>query len=157
MTRLAVPLLERKLWATGDVLLRAELQLALKDNAGQWLSETFLVDSGSEMTTMPAYRAKQLDLPVPQRAAPGAVHSQTGLAIRSGYVRVKVPGLGQAEYAFPCFFFGDPNQPPGPNAPGARGPRNLLGLSGVLNHLRISFDGDPTPSALYGNLIVEVP
>jgi hypothetical protein len=34
MSRLEVPLRDRKLWATGDVFLRAELDLLLNDNAG---------------------------------------------------------------------------------------------------------------------------
>ncbi len=155
MSQLAVPLRERKLWATGDILLRAELDLLLKDSAGNWTQETFLVDSGTEMTTMPAYRARQLGLPLPQNATPGAIHTQTGLEIRSGYLRARVAGMDQTEYAFPCFFLGDPNTAPDPKAPPATMPRNLLGLSGVVNQLRLSFDGDPTPGALYGNLIVE--
>lgn len=155
MSRLEVPLLDRKLWATGDVLLRAELDLFLKDSAGNWQRETFRVDCGSEMTTMPAYRARQLGLPLPQRAAPGATHTQTGLAIRSGWLRAKVAGMDGTEYAFPCFFLGDPNTLPDPNAPPTMIPRNLLGLSGVIDQIRIAFDGDPTPGALYGNLVVE--
>ncbi|MFI5454885.1 MAG: hypothetical protein ACHRXM_05480 [Isosphaerales bacterium] len=51
MSRLEVPLQYRKLRATGDVLLRSELDLLLKDNARQWKADTFLVDSGTEMTT----------------------------------------------------------------------------------------------------------
>jgi hypothetical protein len=155
MSRLEVPLLDRKLWATGDILLRAELDVALKDDSGNWSPETFRVDSGAEMTTMPAYRAKQLGLPMPQKAAPGAIHTQTGLEIRSGYLRAKIVGMDQTEYAFPCFFLGDPNTTPNPNTPAAAMPRNLMGLSGVVNQIRITFDGDPAPRALYGILIVE--
>jgi|GEM_PF-2910012 len=77
MSRLEVPFQYRTLWATGDLLLRAELNLLLKDASGKWRPETFLVDSGSEMTTMPAYWARKLGLPMPQQAAPGAVHTQT--------------------------------------------------------------------------------
>jgi len=54
MSRLAIPLQDRKLWATGDVLVRGELPLLLKDKRGAWKRRTFLADSGSEMTTMPA-------------------------------------------------------------------------------------------------------
>jgi hypothetical protein len=122
MSRLEVPLLDRKLWATGDVLVRAELNLFLKDSQGNWQQETFRVDSGSEMSTMPAYRARQLGLPIPQKAAPGATHTQTGLAIRSGYLRVKVVGMDPNEYAVPCFFLGDPTTPSDPNAPSATRP-----------------------------------
>jgi hypothetical protein len=125
MSRLEIPLLDRKLWATGDILLRAELAVALKDSAGNWSPETFRVDSGAEMTTMPAYRAKQLGLPMPQKAAPGAIPNQTGHEFRSGYLRAKIVGMDQTEYAFPCFFLGDPNTTPNPNVPPAALPRNL--------------------------------
>lgn len=63
--------------------------------------------------------------------------------------------MDQTEYVFPCFFLGNPNTLPDPNAPPPTMPRNLMGLSGVVNQIRISFDGGPTPAALYGNLIVE--
>jgi hypothetical protein len=156
MSRLVVPLLEKKLWSTGDILLRAEFNLLLKDSAGNWQpSEMFRVDSATDMTTMPAYRARQLGLPMPVNAAAGVSHTQSGLEVRSGYLRAKVAGMDQTEYAFPCFFLGDPNSVPDPKTPPARTPKNLLGLSGVINQLRITFDGDPTPGALYGNMIVE--
>jgi hypothetical protein len=154
MSRLDVPFQYRILWATGDLLLRAELDLLLKDASGQWQPETFLVDSGSEMTTMPAHRAGRLGLPMPQQPAPGAVHTQTGLPIRPGYLRVQVVGLDATEYVIPCFFLGDPAAPPGA-ARAANAPRKLLGLSGVVDKLRLGFDGAPTPSAPHGRLTVE--
>jgi hypothetical protein len=155
MSRLAVPLVDRKLWATGDVLLRAELELLLKDDSGAWRQQTFLVDSGSEMTTMPAFVAKRLNLPMPRQAASGAVHRQTGLEIRSGSLRVRIVGMDQTEHAFPCFFLGDPDNPVQPGRPAVARPRNLLGLSGVIDQLRIVFDGSPVLNAQYGRLIVE--
>jgi len=154
MSRLEVPFQYRTLWATGDLLLRAELDLLLKDASGKWRPETFLVDSGSEMTTMPAYRARQLGLPMPQQAAPGATHTQTGLSIRPGYLRVLVVGMDATEYVFPCFFLGDPAAPP-PAGRAANAPRKLLGLSGVVDKLRIGFDGAPTPYAPHGRLTAE--
>jgi hypothetical protein len=156
MSRLIVPLLDKKLWSTGDILLRAELDLLLKDSAGNWQpSETFRVDSATDMTTMPAYRARQLGLPMPVNAAVGVTHAQSGLDVRSGYLRVQVAGMDQTEYAFPCFFLGDPSTVPNPKTAPALMAKNLLGLSGVVNQIRISFDGDPTPGALYGYMIVE--
>jgi hypothetical protein len=106
------------------------------------------------MTTLPAFLAKQLDLPMPQQAAPGIVHRPTGLAIRSGYLRVQVVGMDATEYALPCFFLGDPDVPISISQ--ARPvPQKLLGISGVVDKLRIIFDGRPTGGAPYGNLIVE--
>ncbi len=134
--------------------MRSELAVLLKDKNGIWKRRIFLVDSGSEMTTMPAVEAKQLGLPMPQRAARGAVHTQTGLEIRSGYLRVRVMGMDATEYLLPCLFLGDPDAPV-PLAPGQPVPRRLLGLGGVVDKLRFLFDGTPGPGALYGLLIVE--
>jgi hypothetical protein len=87
MSRLVTPLLWRTLWATGDVLVRAELDLLLKTNQGTWEAANFRVDSGAEITTISAWEARFLDLPMPQRAAAGVRHEQTGLEIRSGLIR----------------------------------------------------------------------
>ena len=48
MSFLEVPLKHRTLWSTGDILLRGEVDLLLKDNAGTWLRATFLVDRGAK-------------------------------------------------------------------------------------------------------------
>ena len=138
------------------MLLWAELDVHVKDNAGQWKADTFLVDSGSEMTTMPAWLATRLDLPMPRKATPGAIHRQTGLEIRAGLLRARIVGLAGADFTFPCFFLGDPDTPPTGSGSGSGNlPRKLLGLSGVVDKMRIIFDGTPTPSAVYGNLILE--
>ncbi len=155
MSRLQVPLLGRTLYATGDLLLRAELDLLLKDRAGNWQPETFRFDTGSEMTTMPAARAKQLGLPMPPNASPGVIHQPTGLEVRSGYLRMQVTGMDATEYGIPCFFLGDPHTPPSPTAPPGTMPRNLLGMAGVVEKLRFIEDGTPTPTAPWGTLTIE--
>jgi hypothetical protein len=66
MSRLEVPLLGKKVWATGALLLRAELDLLIRDDNGFLRPETFRVDSGTEMTSMAAARAKALDLRMPR-------------------------------------------------------------------------------------------
>ena len=90
MCRLEQPLNHQVLWGTGDLILRAELDLLLKDSQGNW-----------------------------------------------------------------HFFLGDPARTPDPNVPSASLPRCLLGLSGVINQIRIAFDGQPGPGAPHGYLIVE--
>jgi hypothetical protein len=154
MSRLQQPLDHQILWSTGDLILRAELDLLLKDAHGNWHARTFRVDSASDMTTMPAHDARQLGLAIPGKAAP-LKHEQTGLEVRSGYLCCQVVGMDPSEYAFPCFFLGDPGLPPDPKAPPAALPRYLLGLSGVIDKVRITFDGDPGPGAPHGYLIVE--
>jgi hypothetical protein len=76
------------------------------------------------------------------------------VTVHSGFLKVRVPGLDPTVYHFPCYFVGDPNAPAPPTATGM-GPRNLLSLTGVVDKLRISLDGTPTPGAAYGNVIVE--
>jgi hypothetical protein len=57
MSRLEVPLQRRTLHATGDTVLWADLVLSLRTNRGAWEEIPFRVDSGTDMTTMPAYDA----------------------------------------------------------------------------------------------------
>jgi hypothetical protein len=87
-SRLEVPLLGKTIRATGDVLLRAELDLLIQTNAQIWEQVVFRVDSGTEMTTMPAAQALLLDLPLPVSPVPGLLHAQTGLEVRAGLIRV---------------------------------------------------------------------
>ena len=58
------------------------------------------------------------------------------------------PRLDATEYVFPCYFLGDPNARP------VR-PRNLLGLTGVINQIRLTFDGTSPLVAPSGVLVVE--
>jgi hypothetical protein len=147
MSRLEQPLLGRKLRSTGDIILRAELVLGLKTNQGVWQDALFLVDTGTEMTMMSAARAKELDLPLPRRPVSGlTLHGQE---IRSGLLRARVVGMDLTEYVFPCYFLGDPDHAPPMPA------RNLLGLTGVIDQIRLGFDGTPAVGARYGHLIVE--
>jgi hypothetical protein len=143
VSRLQKPLDHDILWATGDLILRAFLDLELKDDQGNWHRKTFRVDSATDMTTLPAHKAMNLGLPMPQNAAVGIGHDQTGLEIRSGVIRCRIVGMDQTEYVFPCFFLGDPNMPPSPATPPARMPRYLLGLSGVVDKVRWGFDATP--------------
>jgi hypothetical protein len=154
MSRLVVPVIGRILWHTGDTLLRTDLDLILKDGAGKWQRRTFLVDTGTEMTTMSAFDAKQIGLAMPVGAVRGAVHRQTGLEIRSGFLRFQVAGMDQTEYAVPCFFLGEPNTPPLPGQ-AAMGPRRLLQPLGLLGQLRFILDRDATVSAPHGTMTVE--
>ena len=71
-----------------------------------------------------------------------------GLEVRSGLLRAQIPGMDATEYVFPCYFDGDPDARP-------TRARNLLGLSGVINQIRISLDGTPSPAAPSGVLVVE--
>lgn len=146
MARLEVPLIDRKLQTTGDHVLHADLGLELKTDQGTWEDATFRVDPGTEMTTMLASTARKLNLPIPKRPVRGlALHGQE---VRRGLLRARIPGLDATEYVFPCYFLGDPNAPVADS-------KNLLGLTGVVAQIRLTFDGTPSGAAQYGLLIVE--
>jgi hypothetical protein len=139
--------MERKLQSTGDMLLRARLALEIKSDQGIWRNVTFLVDSGTEMTTMHAAEARKRDLPIPKRPVPGLIFK--GQEVRAGLLRARVVGMDPTEYVFPCYFLSDPTlSQPVP-------PKNLLGLTGVVNQIRLTFDGRPCPGARWGILVVE--
>jgi hypothetical protein len=84
---------------TGDVVVRAELVLAIKTARGSRGVLPFLVDSGTEMTTMSAWEANTRDLPMPRQPVSGL--NFQGLEVRSGLLRARIPGMDATEYVFP--------------------------------------------------------
>jgi hypothetical protein len=146
MSRLELPLVHRTLKTTGDDVVRAELELELWTNRSSWETARFRVDSGSEMTTMPAYEARILNLPIPKRPAPGI--TLRGLEVRPGLLRARIVGMDATEYVFPCYFLGDPSVPLADST-------NLLGLTGVITQIRVTFDGPISPQTPYGVLVLE--
>jgi hypothetical protein len=140
-------------WATGDLMLRAELDLLIRDDDGVWRPETFRVDSGTEMTSMAAVRARALDLPMPRKPI---FLDVTGVRreIRPGLIRARIIGLGETEHAFRCYFLGSSDATPDPQDPPVVA-RNLLDLTGVVDKLRIHSDGTPSPGARHGVMVVE--
>src|SRR3954468_7253983 len=59
MTRLEAPLIGRRIAATGDIVLRAEMDLLLRDQDDTLRPVTFRVDTATDMSTMPAWLARQ--------------------------------------------------------------------------------------------------
>jgi hypothetical protein len=153
MARLEIPLLSKMVWATGDVVLRAELDPLIRDDNGILRPETFRVDSGTEMTSMEAAGAKALDLPMPRNLVFLDING-IRREVRPGLIRAQVVGMDGTEHIFPCYFLGSANAPPNPNQPPAVA-RNLLGLTGVLDKLRILFDGTPSSRARHGVMVVD--
>jgi hypothetical protein len=153
MSRLTVPLRGKPLWSTGDLRLWADLDLLLKDNAGSWVPASFRVDTATDLTTFPAFRAKQRNLPIPQQASGVARHIQTGQEIRSGVLRFRIVGMDSTEYTVGCLFLGDPKTRPTGNP--AALPRKLLQPLALLDHLRFTFDKNATMGAPHGEMIIE--
>jgi hypothetical protein len=147
MSRLEVPLKYRTLRATDDTVVWADLTLSLKTNLGRWKQVEFRVDSGTQMTTMLAVDARKANLPMPKTPVSSLV--LYGQEVRPGLLRARIVGMDRTQFVFPCYFIGDPNAlPPAP-------PRNLLGLTGVINQIRLTFDGTTSALAPWGILVVE--
>ncbi len=154
MSRLVLPITGRVLFTTGDVRLWVEMELLLKDATGGFHPQGFRVDTATDITTFPAYDAKQYGLPMPPSATAGARHTPTGLAIRSGFLRFRIHGMDQTEFAVPTLFLGDPDTPPDARQPAAF-PRKLLQPLALLDRLRLTAEKDPARGNLYGELVVE--
>jgi hypothetical protein len=101
------------------------------------------------MTSMPASEAKLIDLPIPRNAVRGLTFGAANQEVRAGLLRARVIGMDATEYVFPCYFLGDPDGPLPKRA------RNLLGLSGVIDQIRLTFDGIASDVAPHGVLVVE--
>jgi hypothetical protein len=153
MSRLAIPVTRQVLLTTGDVLLRAEVTLALKDSAGNFVKQDFRIDSATDVTTFPAFDARRLALPMPVNTS-AVRHSPTGLEVRSGLLRFRIEGMDQTEYVVSCFFLGNPTVAPNPAMP-AFFPRALLQPLSLLDHLKFTMEKDPTSAAIYGEVIIE--
>ena len=101
MSRLERPLLAKAIPLTGDIALRAEVTLRIKTNSQSWEPVNFLVDPGTEMTTLPAARAKQLGIPFPQKPVPRLGITGKSAEVRAGLIRARVDGMDPTEYVFP--------------------------------------------------------
>jgi hypothetical protein len=154
MSKLVIPVTGQFLWHTGDRRLWTDTELHLKDGSGNWHRQIFRVDTATDLTTMGAHEAKQLGLPMPARPAVGAVHNQTGLEIRSGYLRFRIDGMGTAEYAITCLFLGDPDTPPAASRQ-APAPRNLLQPYQLVDWLRFVIEKDAVLGWPFGELVIE--
>src|ERR1700722_5441423 len=103
MSRLAIPVSGQTIYATGDVMLSVWVRLHLRDGAGNFFARNFRVDSGTDITTFPAYEARRCGLFLPPPPA-NVRHEQTGLEVRSGQIAFRIDGMDQTLYAVPCFF-----------------------------------------------------
>jgi hypothetical protein len=154
MSRLAIPVIGQHLYVTGDVTLRAEVTLDIKDNAGNFVPWRFRIDSATDVTTFPAHEARQFNLPMPIN--PSRIrHDPTGLEVRSGLLRFRIQGMDATEYAVSCFFLGNPAVVPNPAMP-AFLPRALLQPLALLDDLKFTMEKDATSiGASYGEVIIE--
>lgn len=54
MSRLAIPVSHKPLYATGDIKLWAEVLLHLREGVGNFVGRAFRIDTGTDVTTFPA-------------------------------------------------------------------------------------------------------
>jgi hypothetical protein len=154
MSRLVIPVVGKVLYATGDMTFRAEVTLALKDNAGKFVQWGFRIDSATDVTTFPAFEARRLNLPMSINPA-RVRHDPTGLEVRSGLLCFRIDGMDATEYAVSCFFLGNPAVAPNPAMP-AFVPRALLQPLALLDHLKFTMEKDPASiGASHGEVIIE--
>jgi hypothetical protein len=150
---LRVPLLGKDLKATGDKLIRSEVALLVRSQDG-WQEFGFRVDTGAEMTCMPAAVARLYHINYPTNPTAGIQRKTASgpgdTPIRVGALKIQVKGLEGREFFCPCSFIGDPALDD-PHPPGDY----LLALTGILRFLRLIFDGAPSEEAPFGSLIVE--
>ena len=113
MARLEIPLIGRKIASTGDIVLRAELDLLLRARDDTLRSVTFRVDTATDMSTMPAWLARQFDLPLPKDRVPNLTHA-SGLAVRNGLLPHQGCRHGPGGVQLPLLFPRRPRHGPGP-------------------------------------------
>ena len=70
-TRLQIPLQGKFVWATRENYVWADLTVQIWTYAKTWNEFVFRVDSGSEMSTMPASLANEYSIPIPKDPTKG--------------------------------------------------------------------------------------
>jgi aspartyl protease len=134
--------------STGFTALNAEVELLVRTMSRQFAAVGFQVDTGTNISTISVAGAEALENRLPAKAVLLQVRTAAGKVLRRVYpgrVSVRVPGLERREFTWPCHFVDHHGKSPTP----------LLGLAGVLNDLRILFDGTFALEAPHGWVILE--
>lgn len=146
--RLTVPLRRLSLPGLPIDSLEANVPLFVQAAGSRFIATEFRLDTGAHLTEVSADWARASHIAFGGPRLTLAVTSGAGTAARSGWIgsiRVRLPGWGQTEFDWLCFFR---DQRPW-NLP------RQLGMAGILNDLRFLLDGTPTSGAPDGVLIVE--
>jgi hypothetical protein len=146
---LRVPLQAVRIPATGETAVKPFLRLLVHTGQGDFTPLRFLVDSGSSLTTIAVSRANTLGLIVPEKVVTLNVQTAVGRIQqrrRPGRITARVPGLPGRQFFWPCHFVEDAGGSP---------PISALSLTGVIDDLRITFDGSYSLEARYGWMLLE--
>ena len=133
----------------GDIGMKTILKAELRLPNGRFKALQFLVDSGSSITTIPVPRAQGLGLALPSRVDSVEIQSAGGIILqrrRPGRIKLRIPGFNGIIFDWPCHFVEHESSSP---------PISALGLAGILNDLRLTFDGTYSLDARYGFLQIE--
>ena len=148
--RVRIPLSVRSI-KTGARVIQARVTLLLQSSEPSLVPVDFIVDPGCGITSMPRLVAEEHGIPIPARTTITkiSVRSSTGSSVqrvRLGKIGVRVPGLSGRIFYWNCHFVEPPHAPY----------MSLLGLDGVLNDLRLIFDGTYSIENPYGQLVLEL-
>jgi hypothetical protein len=143
--------LEGRSIETGARILQAKLKLLLQTSKPGFASVDFIVDPGCGITSIPRAVAEERGIPIPSKDNIKIlnVRTPTGSSkqrVRFGKIGVRVPGLSSGTFFWGCHFVELPHAPY----------MALLGLGGVLDDLRLIFDGIYSIDNPYGVLILEL-
>jgi hypothetical protein len=148
--RVHIPLSIRSI-KTGARVIQARVTLLLQSIGPSLVPVDFIVDPGCGITSMPRLVAEEHGIPIPARTTITkiSVRSSTGSnvqRVRLGKIGVRVPGLSGRIFHWNGHFVEPPHAPH----------MSLLGLDGVLDDLRLIFDGSYSIEHPYGQLILEL-
>lgn len=145
---LRVPLVSYRVVGIDQTLVRAVLPVQIRTGLRGFVETEFVVDSAAAITSIAVAKATQLGIPVPRKAVELGVETATGPARQvrhPGRIQGRIQGLEGWMFDWPCHFVAHRGPPP----------KAVLGLTGVLNDLRITLDGTHALEAPYGWLILE--
>lgn len=142
--------LEAKYLTTGARVIQAKLELFVQTSKPGFASVDFIVDTGCGIASIPSNVAEERGIPLPSKTDIRRINVRTATGmnvqrVRLGRIGVRVPGLAGKTFFWGCHFVEPPHAPYKP----------LLGLEGVLNDLRLIFDGTHSQESPYGLLILE--
>jgi hypothetical protein len=135
--------------AVDMALVRPVFPLWVRTRGRKFVDLVVRVDSGSSLTTISVARATALDLYFPPKAVALTLETASGQVQQLRHpsrITARIPGLDGRDFDWPCHFVEHAGDAP---------PMAVLGLTGVLDDLRISLDGSYAVEAPYGWLILE--
>jgi len=145
---LRIPLQAYKVPGITETLLRGILGVSIRVGPRRLADLNFIFDSACPLTTIPVARALAIGLAIPHRRIEVNLETATGKATQirhPGRIQGKIMGLAGWDFDWPCHFAEHEGPPP----------KAQLGPVGVLDHFRLTLDGQYALEAPHGWLIVE--